>query len=66
MSWDAQQNRLVSLKETCPLLLRVIISRVFQLILFKCFLLFCVFIIKGQGCLLGMAVEPICMQMWAC
>ena len=49
----------------CLVLLRVFISRVFQLILLDFFLLR-VFIIMSQGCPLGLAVEPICMQMSVC
>ena len=62
------KKRLVSLKETCLVLLRVIISRVFQLILFNFFfsILFCVLIIISEGCSLGMAVGPILMKFWAC
>ena len=41
-------------------------SRVFQLILLKLFSLCYVFIIICQDCPLGLAVEPISMQMWAC
>ena len=55
----------VSLKETCLVLLRTFVSRMLQLILLKFFLLFCVFMIISQGCPLGLAVEPICMQMSA-
>ena len=43
----------MSLEETCLVLLRAFISRVFQLIRLKFFLLFCVFIIISQGCPLG-------------
>ena len=54
----------MSLKESCLVLLRVFISRMFQLILF---IVLCFYILKiSQGCPLGLAVGPICMQLSAC